>query len=55
MTFKFEFLELMKKLNKLNWSSIGIRKNYNNGQLQENKNKRTMLFCKSIEKKMTLK
>ena len=55
MIFKSEFSEPMRKFNKLNCNSTGIKSNFNNGQLQENKNNRIMLPYKNIIKKMMLK
>lgn len=52
MIFKFVFLEPTKKLSRLSWSWIGIRNNFNNGQLLESKKKKITWPYKNIERKM---
>jgi hypothetical protein len=55
MTFKSEFSEPMKKLNKSNFNSTGIKRNFNSGPLLANKKNKIMLFFKNTERKTMLK
>ena len=45
----------MRRWNKSNWNSIGIRKNWNSGPSLASRKKKTMPRFRSTEKKMTPK